>query len=390
MCLSVYIHFPFCIRKCPYCDFSSSAVERSAIPQRAYTEAVLAELEWRAQNQASQSLVSIYFGGGTPSLWEPEELARVLDAIDAHFECNRRDLEITIECNPSSLDRARAEAYRALGVNRLSIGLQSLDEGHLRYLNRLHDAQEGLRVLEQALCEVPRIGVDMIFGLPDQSIDAICLQLENLVEMGIEHVSAYALTVEPNTPFGDLYRQGKLSIGREEEVAKSFLEIRHTLQSLGFEHYEVSNYAVRGQESRHNQHYWRGGAYLGLGAAAVGCLHTEPGSARRYCNRADVNRYIADSGGIEVEDFTETLGPETVTNELIMLGLRTKQGVHLPSVRTRTGIELLQRQEHDWRRLLQRGDLIREGDWVKVPPERWLYLDSIVANAFLERSRQTA
>jgi putative oxygen-independent coproporphyrinogen III oxidase len=369
MALSVYIHFPFCIRKCPFCDFSSIAVERSLIPQRDYTNAVLAELEWRAAKWTARRLVSVYFGGGTPSLWEPDELSRVLDAIDARFRCDRKDVEVTLECNPSSLDRARARAYRGVGVNRLSIGVQSLNDRHLRYLNRLHDARAGVEAVEQALSEIPRVGADIIFGLPNQSTEVICQELKKLVDLGVEHVSAYALTVEPNTPFGVLYRQGKLSVAHEDEVAKSFLDIRQTAQRLGFEH------------------YWRGGAYLGLGAAAVGCLHAGSGNARRYRNQNEVSRYIAYSDGPAVEGFTEQLGSEAVTNELLMLGLRTKQGVHLPTVQARTGIELFERQDRDWRRLLRRGDLVREGDWLRVPRERWLLLDSIVANAFLERSR---
>ncbi len=384
MALSVYIHFPFCIRKCPYCDFRSNAVARSRIPQRDYTDALLTELEWRTAKYTAQRLVSIYFGGGTPSLWNPAELSRVLDAIDMRFGCNRRDLEVTLECNPSSMDRTRAEAYRSVGVNRLSIGVQSLDDQHLRYLNRLHDARAAVSAVEQALGEIPRVGVDMIFGLPDQSTEGICRELETLVELGIEHISAYALTIEPTTPFGDLYKRGKLSVAQEEEVARSFLDVRQTLKRLGFEHYEVSNYAVAGQESRHNQHYWRGHAYLGLGAAAVGCRHTARGSARRYRNRVDVDHYLVYSGGPEVEAFTEQIGPRSVTNELLMLGLRTKQGVHLPTVQARTGFALCDRQDRDWCRLLQRGDLVQEGDWLKVPPERWLLLDSIVASAFLE------
>jgi oxygen-independent coproporphyrinogen-3 oxidase len=381
--LSVYIHFPFCIRKCPYCDFSSIAVERSRIPQREYTDAVLAELEWRAANWTSQQLVSIYIGGGTPSLWEPDQLLRVLNAIDARFGCNRRRLEVTLECNPSSLDRARAEAYRGIGINRLSIGVQSLDQQHLRYLNRIHDSRTGLKAVEDALSVVSRVGVDIMYGLADQSSKTITRELQRVVDLGIEHISAYALTVEPNTPFGDLYQRGKLSVAPEDEVGESFLEIRRTLQGLGFVHYEVSNYAVPGQESQHNQHYWRGNAYLGLGAAAVGCLHTALGSARRYRNRVDVDGYLATSGGPTVEEFTEELGPKSVTNELLMLGLRTKQGVHLPTVQSRTGITLFDRQDRDWCRLLQHGNLVREGDWLKVPKERWLLLDSIVASAFI-------
>ncbi|MBN1653457.1 MAG: radical SAM family heme chaperone HemW [Deltaproteobacteria bacterium] len=385
MAISIYVHFPFCIRKCPYCDFYSVAIQPSLIAQRQYTDALIDELRWRASDLFDLPLESVYFGGGTPSLWDPAELGRVLEAIVARFSRDQADTEVTLECNPGSITKDRAAAYRRSGVNRLSIGVQSLDDRHLRYLERPHDGQAGLDAIELGLVELGRVGVDMIYGLAEQTTEAFCGELERLAGLGVKHLSAYSLTIETNTPFGKRKQKGQLSMGREEDAAECFLASRKTLEALGFEHYEVSNYALPGEKSRHNQHYWRGGDYLGLGASAVGCLHTGMGRARRYRNTPDIDRYIAYSKRAEVESFEEQLGPLEIINESLMLGLRTRSGVHLPTVQARSGLTLLERRDRDFHDLLQKGLLVKKGDWLKIPAENWLYLDSIVANAFMTR-----
>jgi putative oxygen-independent coproporphyrinogen III oxidase len=380
---SAYVHFPWCLQKCPYCDFASATIKRPDVPHRAYADAVIAELEARREHVAGQPLGSVFFGGGTPSLWDPAELGRVLRAIRGAFAREAGAIEITVECNPSSLDRDKARALFEQGVNRLSIGVQSLDAKQLQFLGRLHDGDGALRALESALQEVPRVSGDLIFGLPGQPVDEAVAHIERLVGLGLSHVSAYSLTIEPGTQFGELHKKGRLPIAIEDDVAQAYLAIESALAARGFGHYEVSNYAHAGQESRHNEHYWRGGAYLGLGAGAVGCLHEGVGRARRYRNQPKPERYIAQSAQLpELEVFEEALGPSELVQEQLMLGLRTRRGMDLTHARTMSGSDPLEGRERAVQRALDTGDLAQQGDALLVPAARWLRLDGIIAGLF--------
>jgi putative oxygen-independent coproporphyrinogen III oxidase len=377
---SVYVHFPWCLKKCPYCDFSSFKAARSEVPHAAYADAVLAELRARAVSLGGRRLVSVFFGGGTPSLWDPRELGRVLAAIRDAFPEVAPDLEVTVECNPTSLDRERAEVLRDVGVGRLSVGLQSLDAGRLEFLGRLHDAEGGVRALETALAVVPRASGDLIFGVPGLSADAFGAELARVLETGTRHVSAYALTIEPGTQFGELHKKGRLPIAPEDDVAETYLHAEALLREHGLGHYEVSNYATPGEEARHNLHYWRGGAYLGLGAGAVGCLD-EGSSSRRWRNQPLPDRYAAQAGtGCEAE--TEPLGPEARVREALMLGLRTAEGVDAERVEAMTGLDLAVGRERAIERRVARGELVVEGRRFRVPSQHWLALDSIVLDLF--------
>jgi oxygen-independent coproporphyrinogen-3 oxidase len=307
----------------------------------------------------------------------------VLKAIRKAFAREAETIEITVECNPSSLDREKARALFDQGVNRLSVGVQSLDQKQLQFLGRLHDADGALRALESALQEVPRVSGDLIFGLPGQPGAEAVAHIERLVGLGLSHVSAYSLTIEPGTQFGELHKKGRLPIAIDDDVASAYIAIESALAARGFGHYEVSNYAHEGQESRHNEHYWRGGAYLGLGAGAVGCLHHGTGSARRYRNEPKPERYIAKSARVtELEVFEEALGAEELVHEQLMLGLRTRRGMDLAHARIATGSDPLQGRERAVQRAIANGDLAQLGDRLLVPPERWLRLDGIIASLF--------
>jgi oxygen-independent coproporphyrinogen-3 oxidase len=382
---SVYVHFPWCLQKCPYCDFASATIKRPEVPHRAYADAVIAELERRAQAVAGHTLASVFFGGGTPSLWAPEELGRVLRAIRACFASQAPALEITVECNPSSLDRDKAQALFDQGVQRLSIGVQSLDEKQLRFLGRLHDADGALRAIEHALSVMPRASGDLIFGLPGQPASEAVQHVERLIALGLCHVSAYSLTIESGTQFGELHRKGRLPMAIEDDVADAYLGIERALAARGFGHYEVSNYAKAGEESRHNQHYWQGGAYLGLGAGAVGCLHEAPGRARRYRNEPKPERYmaLAQAGELSaLEVFEEALGGEELVREQLMLGLRTREGMSVERAAAASAGDPMHGRKRAVEQALTRGDLERAGDALRIPQARWLRLDGIIADLF--------
>ncbi len=379
--LSVYVHFPWCLRKCPYCDFATSPLSREAIPQVEYTDAVLRELAQRQPALQDERLVSIFFGGGTPSLWEPRQLGRVVRGIRDAFAHSVEDVEVTVECNPSSLHQAHAALLREAGVGRLSIGVQSLDDKELAFLGRLHDQKLALEAVDAALSTHERVSADLMFGLPNQTPEQFYAHVNTLLDRGLKHVSAYALTIESATPFGDQSRKGLLRPAPDETYAAMFEGNHRLFQARGLSHYEVSNYAVPGEESLHNLHYWRGGSYLGLGAAAVGCLSVGTGG-RRYRNHPDATRYMQRAATQAVEVFEENLAPKDMIREALMLGLRTHEGVDLARLAGRTGVDPRVGREREIKRRIASGDLSIEGDRMSVPVERWLMLDGIVAELF--------
>lgn len=376
---SVYIHFPWCARKCPYCDFATEPIRANALPHQEYADAVLRELDARGPDLNGRRLKSVFFGGGTPSLWSPRALGRALQGIIRAFDDVDDTLEVTVECNPSSLSRESAAQLRDVGVNRLSLGLQSLRDPHLRFLGRLHDSERALTALRDARDEMPRVSADLMFGMPGQTLEELREDISRIAELGVRHVSAYALTIEEKTQFGSLHRAGKLEVAPEERYADLFEHAERCFSELGWTHYEVSNYAAEGEESRHNLHYWRGGAYLGLGAAAVGCLDRGQGSAERWRNDPNPQRYLRQSS---LESEVETLGPQEIVREALMLGLRTIDGMSLAATERRAGCDPKMGREREIERALDEGKLVEAGDWLRVPREHWLKLDGIVRDLF--------
>ncbi|MBW2374378.1 MAG: radical SAM family heme chaperone HemW [Deltaproteobacteria bacterium] len=376
---SVYIHFPWCARKCPYCDFATEPIRAEALPHEEYADAVLRELDARAADLQGRALKSIFFGGGTPSLWGPSALGRALRGITGAFDRVRDDLEVTVECNPSSLTRENVALLREAGVGRLSIGVQSLRDPHLRFLGRLHDSVRAAAALEEATQEMPRVSADLMFGMPGQTLEELGEDIARIAEAGVRHVSAYALTIEEKTMFGSLHRAGKLRVAPEERYADLFEHAERRFTDLGWTHYEVSNYAAEGEESRHNLHYWRGGAYVGLGAAAVGCLDHGPGRAERWRNDPNPQRYLTQR---TLEAEVEELGPDEIIREALMLGLRTVDGMNLVATEMRAGQDPKAGREREIERAIDKGNLEQVGDWLRVPHDRWLKLDGIVRDLF--------
>ena len=349
------------------------------LPHDGYADALLRELDARSENLRGRALTSVFFGGGTPSLWAPNALKRTLAGIREAFEEAAEDVEVTVECNPSSLDRNHASLLREAGVGRLSIGVQSLRDPHLRFLGRLHDRERALAALEGATKEIPRVSADLMFGMPGQTLNELGEDIARIAEIGVRHVSAYALTIEEKTMFGSLHRAGRLRVAPEDRYADLFEHAEQCFADLGWSHYEVSNYAADGERSRHNLHYWRGGAYLGLGAAAVGCLDQGPGRAERWRNEPNPQRYMRQQ---TLDSEVEDLGPEEIVREALMLGLRTVEGIDLTATERRAGRNPRVGREREIELAIERGNLVEDGDWLRVPVDRWLKLDGIVRDLF--------
>jgi oxygen-independent coproporphyrinogen-3 oxidase len=387
--VGVYVHFPFCLKKCPYCDFVSFARARDEIDHRGYADAVIAELGRRRGALAGKRLATVFFGGGTPSLWEPAELGRVLRAVLAAADAKADEVEVTAECNPTSLDEDRARALVAEGVGRLSVGVQGLDATRLAFLGRLHDPEGGLAAVRAALrAGVPRVSADLIYGVatgPEAPSPAdAAAEVRTVAATGVTHLSAYSLTIEPGTQFGELARRGRLPVAPDDAVADAFFAVEEALTALGFVHYEISNYARPGQEARHNLGYWRGADYLGLGCAAFGTLSTGAGAAVRYRNQIDPARYAAAArSGAEVEAEREALDPETRLRERLMLGLRLLEGVDLAQAEADLGVPFwtpARRRAAD--KLAARGRLAIEESRLRVPAAARVWTDGVAAELF--------
>ena len=327
----VYVHFPYCTHRCPYCDF---AVTTEAVPgERRYARAVLAELALRAPGFDGLSPESVYLGGGTPSLWDPDEVAEVLEALRARFPF-RAGAETTIEVNPESCDRGRLRALRAAGVNRVSVGVQSFDPGVLAKLGRRHDPQAAEAAIRAAADEVGNVSVDLIYGARRSTVEIARADATRAAAAGAVHVSAYELTLDAEVmaeevPLARLRREGRLPLPSEDDTARQGAAIRAALRRAGLRRYEISNFARPGRESVHNRLYWDGESYLGLGAGAYGCLRGEAG-AYRYGNLRAAREYLdaALAGRLPTAEEDRIPAP-AARNEELMLALRTTRGADL-------------------------------------------------------------
>jgi len=407
--MGVYVHFPWCLTKCPYCDFLSVAVDgpepgrpptaaeaRPRLPHRQYADAVLRELEARLPEleRPLPRLRSVFFGGGTPSLWEPAELERVLGGITRAFGFSSvpgpEILEITAECNPTSLDPAHIEALLRAGVNRLSIGVQSLSSERLRFLGRLHDEAAGLLAVRQAITGgVPRVSADLIYGVYQQNPEQAVREVERVAETGVSHLSAYALTIEANTKFGAQARAGVLPLLDDVLVAESFSAVSEALEKQGLSHYEISNFSRPGAESRHNRGYWLGDDYLGLGTGAFGTvsLGAKNDGRLRYKNLLVPERYLAAFGPNVRQDApfvsplaeTETIDGPTSVQEALLLGLRLADGIDLGAVGRRHGVDPWTRERsRAIEKIEAQGRLVRDGERLRIPKKHWLFCDGII------------
>jgi oxygen-independent coproporphyrinogen-3 oxidase len=329
----VYVHYPWCTHRCPYCDF---AVSTRRPEQGRYTRAVLRELDLRAPAFEGLECASLYIGGGTPSLWEPAGIAAIVGGIRRTFSM-RAGAEVTLEANPESLDLDRLAAWHGAGVNRISIGVQSLDAGVLAKLGRRHGAREAEEAVSRALAVFDNVSVDLIYGARRSTVETARRDAEQLAAMGVPHVSAYALTLDTDVlaeevPLARLRRQGRLPLPEDEDVLAQARALRSALRRAGLRRYEISNFARPGFESVHNRIYWRGESYLGLGAGAYGYRGSAAGGLR-YGNARAPEGWLAEVEAGRLPTVEEDrLGPREAANEGRMLALRTRDGLPVASV----------------------------------------------------------
>lgn len=324
----VYVHFPYCTFHCPYCDF---AVSTDPVPQSRYTDGVLAELEARAAGFAGLECRSLYLGGGTPSLWDPEQVARVV-ALARRRLSLPPGAEVTLEANPESADEGRLRAFRDAGVSRFSIGVQSFDPAVLAKLGRRHRPEAAERALRAAAAVVENVAADLIYGARRSSAATARRDAERLAALPVVHVSAYALTLDrellaEEVPLSRLLGQGRIALPPEEETLAQGRAIRGALRRAGLRRYEISNFARPGFESVHNRLYWDSESYLGAGVGAFGCLH-RAGEALRWGNHRAPGPWLAavEAGRLPSAE-EERLGPAELRRERIMLALRTVRGL---------------------------------------------------------------
>lgn len=333
--LALYIHWPFCLAKCPYCDFNSHVRER--IDQDRFAAALRRELATEAQRLGPRRLTSIFFGGGTPSLMAPTTVAALIDDATGYFT-PADDLEITMEANPTSIEASRLADYRTAGVNRISIGIQSLDDASLATLGRKHSATEATAALALARRLFPRVSFDLIYARPGQEISAWRQELRQALSIASDHLSLYQLTIEPATKFEALYRQGQIVLPDEDTSAALYEATGEECARAGLLRYEVSNYARPGQESRHNLTYWRYLDYAGIGPGAHGriTLGGELYATRRH--RAPepwAERVERDGTGLTDEDRVHSTDR---AREALLMGLRLTEGIDRARFLYRTGL----------------------------------------------------
>ena len=324
--IALYVHWPYCARICPYCDFNVVRDRGRTDEQAALADAIVADMEAQAALLGPRRLASIFFGGGTPSLMPTDQVARVIERARALFP-NGGQVEITLEANPTDAEAARFAALAKAGVSRLSLGVQSLDDEALRFLGRNHSAAEAMRALELARAAFARLSIDLIYARPGQTLAHWTQELNRAVDLGFEHISPYQLTIEPTTAFGRAFARGTLVPPDEDLAADLYEATQAVLEARGFDAYEVSNHARdEAARSTHNLHVWRGGDYVGVGPGAHGRLTLDGARTATVAHRG-IADYLAGVGAGQPWSEDQQLSPPEADEERLLLGLRTVEGV---------------------------------------------------------------
>ncbi|SON58344.1 Oxygen-independent coproporphyrinogen-III oxidase 1 [Hartmannibacter diazotrophicus] len=372
----VYVHWPFCAAKCPYCDFNSH-VRHSPPDQKRFAAALAREIRHFGAATPGRTVTSIFFGGGTPSLMEPGTIETVLEAIANEWPV-APDAEITMEANPSSVEAGRFAGYRSAGVNRLSLGVQALNDADLKFLGRLHDTQSAIRAIELARSIFPRLSFDLIYARPGQTPEAWARELEEAIKLAADHLSLYQLTIEPETPFAALHARGKLPIPDPDMAATLFATTREITEQHGLPAYEISNHAVPGAESRHNLIYWRYGEYAGVGPGAHSRLVLPDHRLAQVTEKVPESWLdLVESRGHGVT-FEETIAGEMAGDEMLLMGLRLVEGIDPRRYAALAGRRLDPVRLAD----LKAHGMVEEiaGGRIRASREGWFVLDAVVAD----------
>ena len=363
---SLYIHIPFCKKLCGYCDFfkTMSLASKPDVLRR-----IAEEMAERASMLEGTVLKTIYFGGGTPTICTPEELGSLLLSAKRIFDCSEVE-EVTVEANPDDLTEEYLEGLSRVGVNRLSIGIQSFRDEDLRFMNRRHTAEQAEEAVRRARrAGFDNISIDLIYGLEGVTLEQWRYSVEKAASLGVEHISAYHLTIEENTLFG---KRG-VGTAAEELSDKEYEVLCEVLREAGYEHYEISNFALPERRSRHNSAYWRGTPYLGLGPGA----HSFDGKHTRSWNLPTIKKYL-DGSSLE----SETLSESERYEEVVMVSLRTLEGVDLAQIEAQFGCDKRAEFEAVAEPFLASGVLQKSGNFVAFSESSWLISDSVIAEFF--------
>jgi putative oxygen-independent coproporphyrinogen III oxidase len=369
----LYVHWPFCAAKCPYCDFNSHVA--ASIDQERWLSAYLAELDRYARETPKRLLNSVYFGGGTPSLMDPALIGAILEKASQSWSF-ANDIEITLEANPSSVEAARFAGYREAGVNRVSLGVQALNDADLKRLGRLHDLAQAMQALDIARETFDRVSFDLIYARQDQSLADWQAELSRALSFGPEHLSLYQLTIEDGTAFGERFRRGKLpGLPAEDLAADMYFLTQELCEAAGLPAYEVSNHARPGQESRHNLIYWRGGDYVGIGPGAHGRVS---GAGRRQATWTELSpgnwlEQVERSGSGEAG--REALAAKDRAGEYLMMSLRTTEGTDLVRYEALAGAPL---DAREIKSLSELGLVRAEPDRLSATPAGRAVLNAII------------
>lgn len=387
---SLYLHIPYCHHKCPYCDFNTYAV--STIPEKEYTAALLAELDYYGSKEEWQGrpIQTVFFGGGTPSVFSPRSISKIIAAICRTFpieDC----AEISLEANPGSVTAENLAGYWEGGVNRLSIGAQSFNQETLRALGRVHSPNDIAASLSAAdSVGYTNISLDLIYGAPGQTVGDLRGDLVEAMRFNPAHISAYGLTIEKGTPFFQSYKKGKLKLPSENHVLEMMNEIPHFLEHHKFERYEISNFAREGREAKHNMAYWNGDDYLGLGAGAHSYQNiSEDNYGLRWSNFAAPDRYIEEctSNG-KAESWRDTLSKTDAMFEFFFLGLRKMKGVSLSAFETRFKTTAKATYQSVFEVLETEKLIDTEGDTIKLSERGLMFADGVIENFVLEEAEK--
>lgn len=375
--LGLYIHWPFCLSKCPYCDFNSHV--RDNVDQKRWKAALLKELEYAAQNHQDRNLVSIFFGGGTPSLMDPETVGALIEKTKSLFPLTE-NVEVTLEANPSTVEAARFKGFFEGGINRLSLGIQSLDDKALSFLGRRHSAQEALKALEVAATFFPRFSFDLIYARPDQTPAAWKTELQEALTFAKGHLSLYQLTIEPQTVFATRFSRGEKMTLEDDPAAFLYEMTEELMNKAGLPSYEVSNYAQPSQECRHNLLYWNFEDYMGIGPGAHGRISVE-GKKWALCRYKAPETWLkaveAKGHGLET---SQPLSALEKLNELTLMGLRLTKGLEIKRLSEETGLGLDQAYRKQDLDLLEKEGLLKRTETHLVPTfEGRLRLNSLIS-----------